>query len=383
MAALQYVHLPGYAALLLRRTYADLSLPGALMDRGDDWLRPTAAKWNEQTKTWTFPSGATVTFGYLEVEKDKYRYQGAEFQFIGFDEATQFSETQYRYLLSRLRRLQGSEVPIRARCASNPGGVGHEWVRTRFVTDPERPFIPARLEDNPSLDQEEYEKSLRELDPVTRAQLRNGDWDILPEGRKFKREWFPFIERAEIMPGTNFVRFWDMAATEPKPGKDPDWAAGAKVGVMPDGRYVIADIRRTRAAPGTVEQMVFQTAQEDGLPVDVWMEQEPGSSGVTVIDHYLRRVLRGFTFRGQKSTGPKEVRANPVSAQAEGGNVLIVRDGGGRSWNTEFLDEICAFPSEGVHDDQVDAVSGAVSVLDKPTHVTASASDYARLMARS
>ena len=132
--------------------------------------------------------------------------------------------TQYRYLLSRLRRLAGSAVPIRARCASNPGGVGHEWVRQRFVVEggEERPFVPARLEDNPHLDREEYEKALAQLDPVTRAQLRNGDWDVLPEGRLFKREWFPIIEPDEVPAIIRRARFWDTAASDPKPGTDPD-----------------------------------------------------------------------------------------------------------------------------------------------------------------
>ena len=124
MAALQFVDVPGYAALLLRRSYADLALPGAIMDRSKEWLRGTAARWHEPTKTWTFPSGATLSFGYLEAEQDKYRYQGAEFQFCGFDELTQFSETQYRYLFSRLRKSPGLAVPLRMRAASNPGGQG-------------------------------------------------------------------------------------------------------------------------------------------------------------------------------------------------------------------------------------------------------------------
>ena len=81
MAALQYVNVPGYSALLLRRTFADLNKKGALMDRMREWLSGTAATWNEQTKTWRFPSGATVSFGYLDTENDKYKYQGAEFQF--------------------------------------------------------------------------------------------------------------------------------------------------------------------------------------------------------------------------------------------------------------------------------------------------------------
>ena len=133
MAALQYVDVPGYAALLFRRTYADLNLPGALMDRAHQWLGATAARWNAHDHRWTFPSGATLTFGYLETERDKYRYQSSELQYIGFDELTQFPESQYTYLFSRLRRLGDSEVPLRMRSASNPGGEGHEWVRARFV----------------------------------------------------------------------------------------------------------------------------------------------------------------------------------------------------------------------------------------------------------
>lgn len=133
MAALQYVDVPHYAALLLRRSYTDLSLPGALMDRAKAWLIPTDAEWRESSKTWYFPSGATLTFGYLDQTGAEYRYQSTEFQFIGFDELTQFEERQYRYLFSRLRRTSDIDVPLRMRSASNPGGIGHEWVRHRFL----------------------------------------------------------------------------------------------------------------------------------------------------------------------------------------------------------------------------------------------------------
>lgn len=178
MAALEHVDKQGYSALILRRTFADLSLPGAIMDRSHEWLRGTRATWNGLDKRWTFPSGASLTFGYLDTEKDRYRYQSAEFQFIGFDEATQFPENWYRYLLSRLRRVAGSNVPLRARLGSNPGGIGHAWVHRRFVesTSPERRFVPAVLTDNPHLDVDEYRKSLAQLDETTRRQLEDGVW---------------------------------------------------------------------------------------------------------------------------------------------------------------------------------------------------------------
>lgn len=358
MAALQYVDVPGYAAILFRRTYADLALPGALMDRAHEWLDGTAAQWNDKEKTWRFPLGATMSFGYLEHENDKYRYQSAEFQFIGFDELTQFSESQYRYLFSRLRRLKGAKIPLRIRAASNPGGVGHEWVRQRFLIEGPtrgRPFIPARLQDNPHLDAEEYRRSLANLDPVTRAQLLNGDWSARQVGNKFRREWFEIVDPAP--PGIRKVRYWDLAATEPKPGTDPDWTVGALVGEA-DGVYYVCDIRRVRTTPRGVEALVRQTAELDGRDVEIYMEQEPGSSGVNTIDHYARYVLKGFAFHGVKVSGSKELRANPVSAAAEAGNVKLVRG----PWVGEFLDEAEAFPL-GAHDDQVDAVSGAVEAL--------------------
>ena len=181
MAALQYVDVPGYAALLLRRTYADLSLPGALMDRAADWLQPTDAHWSDRDKTWTFPGGATVTFGYLETERDKYRYASAEFQMIAVRRADPIRESQYRYLFSRLRRLAGSTVPLRMRAASNPGGEGHQWVYERFIVggrSNKRLFVPAGLDDNPYVDRAEYIRALSELDDVTQDQLLRGMWVV-------------------------------------------------------------------------------------------------------------------------------------------------------------------------------------------------------------
>ena len=359
MASLQYVDTPGYAAFLFRRTYTDLSLPGALMDRAIAWLSPTDARWSDKNKTWMFPTGATLTFGYLENEQDKYRYQSSEAQFIGFDELTQFTESQYRYLFSRLRRLKGHNVPLRMRSASNPGGIGHEWVKQRFIVEGKshgRIFIPARLEDNPYLDAESYEKGLAELDHSTYRQLRDGDWDAAIEGTKFNREWFEIVDVAPV--DCHRVRYWDMAATEAKQGKDPDWTAGCLMGISPDKTLYIMDMRRLRGTPLANERLVRQTAELDGRHTAVRMEQEPGSSGVKAIDDYRRRVLMGFDFKGIPSTGSKEVRANPLSSQAAAGNVKLVRG----PWIGEFLDEAEAFPN-GIHDDQVDAASGALTEL--------------------
>lgn len=194
-AALQYVEFPTYKALLLRRTFPELSQPGGLIDRAHAWLAGKAS-WNDTKHRWTFPSGAILEFGYLQKSTDKFRYQGAELDFIGFDELTHFAETDYRYLFSRLRQSEDAPFPPRMRAASNPGGKGHRWVKRRFIEkqpDPDDPndspekcrariFIPAKLDDNPGINKPLYRAALEQLDVEEQAQLLDGDWDARPPG---------------------------------------------------------------------------------------------------------------------------------------------------------------------------------------------------------
>jgi predicted phage terminase large subunit-like protein len=354
MAALAYVAVPGYRALLFRRTFADLNLPGALMDRAREWLGGSAARWNAHDHVWSFPSGATLTFGYLETERDKYRYQSAELQYIGFDELTQFAESQYTYLFSRLRRLAGSEVPLRMRSASNPGGLGHEWVRARFVdaTDnPKRAFIPARLLDNPHLDQDSYIESLQNLDPVTRAQLLEGDWQVHPEGALFKRDWFCVVEQR---PGqATRVRYWDKAATEGGGAR----SAGVLIARTDQGLYFIEDVVCGQWSALKRETIMRSTAEADGRAVAIYLEQEPGSGGKESAEASVRN-LAGFAVHADRVSGDKCERAGPLAAQCEAGNVRIVRG----AWNQRYLEELCSFPL-GSYADQVDASSGAFNKL--------------------
>jgi len=360
MAALQYVMIPNYSAILFRRTYADLALPGALMDRSMEWLGGTDAHFDSQKHLWTFPSGATLAFGNMERERDRFRYQSAEFQFVGFDELTQFTKTQYVYMFSRMRRLEGSPIPLKMRSASNPGNIGHDWVKQRFLIEGKtygRVFIPAKLSENPYLDQQGYIDSLNELDPITRRQYLEGDWSARHGGSIFKREYFKdkiLDNRPQL---TKLVRFWDKAATKPKNSTDPDWTTGLLFGEK-EGQYYCLNMVRFRGSPKENHDKIKATAQLDGYKVPVRMEQEPGSSGVDTIDYYARVVLNGYNFKGIKTTGSKAERAAPVSTVAEQGNLFLVNG----TWITAFLDELEAFPI-GSHDDQVDALSGAYGVL--------------------
>src|ERR671928_1086986 len=153
------------------------------------------------------------------------------------------------------------------------------------------------------------------------------------------------------------VRRWDFAASEARPGSDPDWTAGVRL-AWKDGRCWIVDVRRERLSPRGVELLVRATAERDGPNVPILLEQEPGSSGVSVLDHYRRSVLTGYAAYASRVTGSKVQRAEPFAAAVEAGNVLLVRG----PWNGAFIDECRNFPA-GAHDDQVDAAADGFSWL--------------------
>jgi predicted phage terminase large subunit-like protein len=171
------------------------------------------------------------------------------------------------------------------------------------------------------------------------------------------REWFKIIEA--VPPLRNIARYWDMASTLDTGSNDPDWTAGAKVGRTQDGRWVVLDMRHARLSPAGNEMLVQSTAAEDGKHVRIVMEEEGGASGKSLIDHYRRRILVGYNFRGDRPTGDKIIRAMPFAAAAEAGNVLLVRG----AWNKALLDEAEQFGEDCPHDDQVDALAGAVNLM--------------------
>lgn len=366
MAALQYVDVPNYSAIIFRRTYADLALPGAIMDRFTSWLSNyDDVRWNSNNYVATFPSGARLSFGYLNNSQDYLRYKGSEFQFIGMDEVTEIRESDYRYLFSRLRRPAKGElaqVPLRMRSASNPAP---NWVRQRFIVeglDQGRIFVPSKLHDNPGIDADSYRQALSALDPVERRRLEEGDWWSTSLGSLFERENFVIIDPHEvpqIASSARAVRFWDLAATEPSQSNpNPDWTVGT-LAMLDQGITYILDVRKARVKGEKVEQLIAQTAYEDGPAVAIRMEQEPGSSGKALVDQYARYVVPGYDFVGIRSTGDKVTRARPFAAAVANGNVRLVRG----PWLTEWLDEFASFPEACDHDDQVDSAVGAFTHL--------------------
>lgn len=273
---------------------------------------------------------------------------------------------------------------------SNPGNVGFEWVRDRFidlvpwdngkldayyeedadvwVKQPK--FVPALLEDNPNVDKKSYLMSMANMDPIERQMYLKGNWRASSGGAQFKREWFAerMLDDAphDLIIG---VRHWDLAATAPLPGheenKDADWTAGSLLFVTARGDILIYDIQRFQGTPGTVEDRVklqtvldYELCFEMGIPVLFSIEQEPGASGKIVVADYINRTLAGYPVIGLPSTGNKFLRSIPLSKQAQAGNVWMMKG----FWNNAFFNEMDLYPF-GDHDDQIDSCSGAANQL--------------------
>ena len=211
--ALRQVQIPHYRGILFRKTYPQLS---ELVDRSHALYTPAfpGARYNESRHCWIFPSGAKIYFGAMQHSKDRVNYQGKRYDFIGFDELTHFTWEEYSYMFSRNRPSPPPGATEKTLCyiraTTNPGGIGHGWVKQRFIDAAEpgtpvreevevklpdgttktmvrdRVFIPATVFDNQALLEEnpEYLASLALLPEKERNALLYGNWDAF-EGQYF------------------------------------------------------------------------------------------------------------------------------------------------------------------------------------------------------
>ena len=200
--ALSQVEVPNNRGIIFRRTYPELR---EVMDKSEIYYRTAypKARYNGTEHCWKFPSGAKIYLGAMQHEKDKVKYQGQQYDFIGFDELTHFSLSQYEYLRSR-NRAAGPGTFVYMRSTGNPGGVGHGWVKSTFVKagpagEPVKQnlkivkpdgsvinrttskiFIPSKVWDNEALlkNNPDYITRLSMLNEQDRKALMDGDWDI-------------------------------------------------------------------------------------------------------------------------------------------------------------------------------------------------------------
>jgi predicted phage terminase large subunit-like protein len=400
-----------FAAVFFRRTTPQITNPGALWDESLNFYPRLGGTPHLGVHEWRWPRASKIKFSHLQLETTVHDWQGAQITLICFDELTHFTAYQFFYMVSRNRSTCGVRPYIRATC--NPDadswvaeflawwidqetgfpipervGVLRYYIRVldRIVwadrpedlmqymprpeelppgVDPPRPisvtFIPAKVYDNPALLQvnPDYLAWLLSLPLLERERLLIGNWKIrAAAGLYFKREWCAVVD--EVPADLEIVRYWDLAATEKTELNDPDWTVGIKLGRDRNGGCWLLDMVRERANPGDVERLLLNTATHDGKRVSIGFGKDPGQAGKSQALH-LVRALGGFTVTPASESGDKITRFGPFSSQCRVGNVKIRR---GR-WNEDLFRVLEGFPDL-AHDDEADACSGALDMLNLP-----------------
>ena len=416
MSPLRYKNVPGFGCTIFRRNFNQIFSQGGLWDesmriyQGVSGADPKFARGQ-----WWFrnPKGdivSKVTFAHIERDEDVHKWQGSQLCEIGFDELTHFSEKTFFYMLSRNRSTCGVEPFVRATC--NPDAdswvakfiewwidqdTGYPiparsgklrwfvrrdeilywantkqelWERFDLKTPEERAeprsvtFIMSKLEDNKELLKVNpgYMSNLKALSVIERERLLHGNWKIkAAAGLFFKRsqvgDFLDFVP-ADVV---EWVRCWDLAATEKTEDNDPAFTSGVLMGKRKNGRYVVADVINKQMSASEVRQTIKHTAQQDIAKykrVKIRLPKDPGQAGKSQAESYIK-FLSGFNVVTVAETGSKEARAEPMAAQWQAGNFDVVV----APWNEEYLQQLENFP-DSKFKDMVDASANGFAELE-------------------
>lgn len=385
MDAARYVTDSTYNAMIFRRKYTEIVMPGALWDTSQTLYGAIGGVPVRGRAEWQWSNGGKIKFSHLNEEQNVYDHQGGQYAYIGFDELTEFTQHQFMYLMTRNRPPDGCKVSPRIRATCNPDAdswvaefiawwidqetgyaisersgvlqyfyveenkpvwVGPEWRDPDGNPPMSVTFIHSALSDNRILMERDptYKANLAGKDRVTRERLLRGNWKITFMGNVFDPAWFGYADHRPT--GVRFVRYWDLAATEvsEKDKNDPDWTAGVLCCIY-DNKFYICDIVAFRLTPGKAEQLMRDTAEDDGPEVEQWWEEEKGASGKWA-NKYLEQIFAGYECHADPVSGSKVERALPWAAWAEFSRVVLVRG----DWNKRFLGRAGKFP-EGKRDE--------------------------------
>jgi predicted phage terminase large subunit-like protein len=392
---------PGFDSVMFRRNTTDLRRPGGLWSESEKLFYHAKGIPVNHRLEWRWPAKGVVKLSHLEYDSTVFDWHGSQIGCICFDELTTFTKAQFFYLLSRNRTATNIRPYIRASCNADAGswvadliewwidpisgypveersGVVRYFVRgaddALVWFDSKREamratgqsahtiksltFIAAKLTDNPALMKNDpgYLGNLMMLPAVERERLLNGNWKIRPSaGLYFNRGWCQVVDICPMI--TDVGRGWDLAATVATSLNDPDWTASTKIGRTINGQYVVLDCTTFRGTPADVERQVLNLSSQDGPGAKIGLPQDPGQAGKAQIAAFVR-MLAGYMVEWSPETGDKITRFAPFSAQAEAGNVLVLRG----TWNERWFQMLEGFP-ELPHDDDVDATSRAFNLV--------------------
>lgn len=417
LSALRYKNVKGFGCTIFRKNYTQIFSQGGLWDEANktySGIKGAQRKISDGSWSFNDRDGNTlgkVSFRHIERDDELEDWQGSQICEIGFDELTHFTENMFFYMLSRNRSLCGVKPFVRATC--NPdadswvakfiswwidqdtgypiqersGAIrwmirreetihwadSREELIERFSLKTEEElmepksvtFIMSSVYDNKELLKKDpgYLANLKALPLIQRERLLKGNWKIKASaGLYFKRtqvgEYLTVIPQDVIQ----WVRCWDLAASEKTDKGDPAYTAGVLMGKRRDGRYIIVDVINKQMAAKDVRKTILHTAQKDRAEfkrVRVRLPQDPGQAGKEQAQSYVK-FLSGFNVTTVLESGSKESRAEPMAAQWQGGNFdLLYGD-----WNEAFLTQLENFP-DGKFKDMVDAAANAFAEIEK------------------
>lgn len=400
------ISVPGYHAVIFRRSLPQCKKPGGLWDKSFEVYPHLGAVERVSELKWIFPSGASIQFSHLHQPKSWLDWQGTETAFYGFDQLEEFTQEHFLKILGCMRTTSG--VPTQIMATMNPdysswvrrlvdpwiardGYVDpqldrkvfyftvkdgqFEWVGSSWRDDNGHPpiscqYISADIWDNPALLETDpgYLSNLMSQSYIDRERFlgqkgRGGNWNVKAEsGKVFNSDWFlKFSAVPQISKGDKLVRFWDFAASTATTKKG-DYTVDCLMlqKRVADGfKFYVIDVGRRRLPPAKTNEIVRNIAASDRNfgNVAIRWQQDPGAAGVRDSAN-LQSLLAGFDARGIPDLRDKVSRALPVSAAVESGRVEFLLAG----WNKFTFVELEQFP-DGEHDDVVDAVSGAYNYL--------------------
>lgn len=391
--SLQYVHDDENENhnLILRRHLKDFKKAGSILTKAISWLkRPDLkntkyeVKYNGTDAVFTFKNGNTLSFGYLATDIDLEIYQGSEYTFIGFEEASHFSKHQYIYMRSRARKGKDNPLPIRIRLAANPGNQGNDWLRKRFIEKKDElvkdyneiKVVESNYKDNEYINQDDYSEMLQGLDRVRRQQLESGDFFIKLSGNLFGPNdykiitWKEYYELAYINQLIEKkVRYWDLAATEVQDGDttiDPDFTAGLLLATDIEGKKYIENVEEFRKESKDLMDEVVRIAIDDyrnfrEVVQVIELDRATGKN----FGKLLHETLKKHGIKSELSDNAMKNKvdlARVVSSQIEKDPIMIagIHDENNISeWCKEFTGKLIAYPNKKVHDDSPIAFFGA------------------------
>lgn len=407
MEPLRHINVKGFGGVIFRREAKELTMEGGLVSKALSIYPQLGGVYRSQpTPSFTFQSGAKISFGHLNQETEVLAWKGSEICYLAFDEADGFTDFQINYMLSRNRSTCGVRPYVRM--SVNPDADSWiakylEWwidqetgypipersgvIRYLIRVEGERiwgdsreelmekyhceyhdsktvSFVPSKITDNPILLKKDpgYLANLKGMTKVEKARLLDGNWKIRPQaGDYFPRDAITIIDwlPTDVV---KWIRSWDLAATEEGESRDPDYTVGMLIGRRSSGKIVIGDVVRVRRKADAVQSLVRNLAVKDGKEVWVVMPQDPGAAGKAEKESY-QRLLSGFTVLTRTINKNKTLMAaggaDSPAALWQRGAIEMVR----ANWNKAFIDECDAFPTKGIHDDQIDALSSGIRAL--------------------